>query len=848
MFYYLNSTDQYWVFVSVSAFYDTVLAKPLLYSAALHTLARIYSIRTSGPVLEWILVFLAMVLVQLCGYFFEALVTGCMEYLLAEGDLAWQLESLSAADGRMVGSLFRSLMSSDVDTGTAWRADAMPGTSFLGLLGEEVGLRVAAAAGARSCQALAQVSHAAARSLGDEAAWRAFCVGLLQERQGSEEDPLLASFAGSWAGTALSLLGSSGGPMPPSRRPAKTCSLATLRDVAAKLQSGRISEMVARRAAAELTTADFRRLFEALPGTPVVVEVALLRAGFSLQLDGMVVWAKEEAGRTPRVLVVADMLRIHVALPLLCSFWGMSQIREGSMLLLLFTMYSATHPRVLAEASKCFLPCRSSIAQHGQLGDRILPSRIAPPAGCDRLLRNTSFHEFEEAFTEFLQSLDHDCNAAVMFFAGHGIETNSRLALLLNDPMQPLIYLDEILARLHERLDELLPSSSEDDPIRKASVVFFCDICREGSGASVIRDRRSVEKPTLPAASRGLLLSGDSSGSTDNHGHLAKALSDIICANVPHTLFSLYESANSRVQRSSRQLRRKKGNTDYMPPLAKQHAEIHNDSTLLDDQYDLFVDEAQGRQLRSWMLPLRRRDETDGDGLRVKLWKVTDVDSEDQCRQRILVERDNFIAAKHEEGHASLEDAAEKTRKRNESLRSRLTKYKQRAEAAKETAAQLEQERRRSQSLQTELKQTKQNVDRQLEEQRQKYEKLRAESPQCARKLKPEAVDKDFRAPNIFAEDFLLDAREPPEGFVGLDGWLLVGPERSGSRWHFDPWGTAAWNLLFEGEKLWAMAPPTGAPPQVEAQMLESSLSGETVRRYYSAPPALAGLLMSLPG
>ena len=83
-----------------------------------------------------------------------------------------------------------------------------------------------------------------------------------------------------------------------------------------------------------------------------------------------------------------------------------------------------------------------------------------------------------------------------------GIETNSRLALLLNDPMQPLIYLDEILARLHERLDELLPSSSEDDPIRKASVVFFCDICREGSGASVIRDRRSVEKPTLPAPSR----------------------------------------------------------------------------------------------------------------------------------------------------------------------------------------------------------------------------------------------------------------------------------------------------------------------------------------------------------
>ena len=182
-----------------------------------------------------------------------------------------------------------------------------------------------------------------------------------------------------------------------------------------------------------------------------------------------------------------------------------------------------------------------------------------------------------------------------------------------------------------------------------------------------------------------------------------------------------------------------------MPPLAKQHAEIHNGSTLLDDQYDLFVDEAQGRQLRSWMLPLRRRDEADGDGLRVKLWKVTDVDSEDQCRQRILVERDNFIAAIHEERHASLEDAAEKTRKSNENLRSRLTKYKQRAEAAKETAAQLEKELKQAKQnvdLQLEeprqlyekqlreLKQAKQYVERQLEEQRQKYEKLRAERPQ----------------------------------------------------------------------------------------------------------------------
>eukprot|EP00439_Symbiodinium_sp_Y106_P013607 s850_g1.t4 len=93
-FYYLNSTDQYWVFVSVATFYDTVLAKPLLYTAALRTLDRVYSIRASWA-LEWVSVVLAMVVVQLCGYFFEALVTGCMAYLLAEGVSALPLSLLS---------------------------------------------------------------------------------------------------------------------------------------------------------------------------------------------------------------------------------------------------------------------------------------------------------------------------------------------------------------------------------------------------------------------------------------------------------------------------------------------------------------------------------------------------------------------------------------------------------------------------------------------------------------------------------------------------------------------------------------------------------------------------------
>eukprot|EP00435_Cladocopium_sp_Y103_P065385 s438_g27.t1 len=104
-----------------------------------------------------------------------------------------------------------------------------------------------------------------------------------------------------------------------------------------------------------------------------------------------------------------------------------------------------------------------------------------------------------------------------------------------------------------------------------------------------------------------------------------------------------------------------------------------------------------------------------------------------------------------------------------------------------------------------------------------------------------QAIDPSFHPPEIFKEDFLLDAYEPPEGFTGLAGWLLVGPPSSGSRWHFDPWSTAAWNLLFEGKKLWAFFPPSelgrAAPPKVEAQLL-GGLASEA-RRFYAAPPVL---------
>eukprot|EP00933_Yihiella_yeosuensis_P038050 TRINITY_DN3201_c0_g1_i1.p1 TRINITY_DN3201_c0_g1~~TRINITY_DN3201_c0_g1_i1.p1 ORF type:complete len:802 (-),score=172.02 TRINITY_DN3201_c0_g1_i1:329-2734(-) len=112
-----------------------------------------------------------------------------------------------------------------------------------------------------------------------------------------------------------------------------------------------------------------------------------------------------------------------------------------------------------------------------------------------------------------------------------------------------------------------------------------------------------------------------------------------------------------------------------------------------------------------------------------------------------------------------------------------------------------------------------------------------------------QAIDPTFGPPLLLAEDFLAEVVEPPEGFTGLNGWLLVGPPGSGSRWHFDPWGTAAWNLLFEGRKLWAFAPPTSdsfggpsAPPGVKAQTMSAGLADEAAKVYYSAPAALGNL------
>ena len=70
--------------------------------------------------------------------------------------------------------------------------------------------------------------------------------------------------------------------------------------------------------------------------------------------------------------------------------------------------------------------------------------------------------------------------------------------------------------------------------------------------------------------------------------------------------------------------------------------------------------------------------------------------------------------------------------------------------------------------------------------------------------------------------------------------WLLLGPAGAGSRWHVDPHATSAFNVLFEGRKLWCLAPPapaeSGAAP-ADADWLPPGVS--TSGCLVLAPPAL---------
>ncbi|KAJ5555261.1 hypothetical protein N7461_003731 [Penicillium sp. DV-2018c] len=70
--------------------------------------------------------------------------------------------------------------------------------------------------------------------------------------------------------------------------------------------------------------------------------------------------------------------------------------------------------------------------------------------------------------------------------------------------------------------------------------------------------------------------------------------------------------------------------------------------------------------------------------------------------------------------------------------------------------------------------------------------------------------DASYWPPACFAEDFfsvLGDDRPDHQ-------WLIIGPERSGSKFHKDPNATSAWNAVLRGPKYWIMFPSgTKQPP-----------------------------------
>jgi hypothetical protein len=77
--------------------------------------------------------------------------------------------------------------------------------------------------------------------------------------------------------------------------------------------------------------------------------------------------------------------------------------------------------------------------------------------------------------------------------------------------------------------------------------------------------------------------------------------------------------------------------------------------------------------------------------------------------------------------------------------------------------------------------------------------------PEAIRRLPlPDAVQSLFGGSDLLAA-CLAQAREANDDVDMEHEWLAIGPAGSGSRLHTDPHGTSAFNLLWSGQKLWAI-------------------------------------------
>lgn len=92
------------------------------------------------------------------------------------------------------------------------------------------------------------------------------------------------------------------------------------------------------------------------------------------------------------------------------------------------------------------------------------------------------------------------------------------------------------------------------------------------------------------------------------------------------------------------------------------------------------------------------------------------------------------------------------------------------------------------------------------------------DSSQCAPDCEKEKNNKYTN--NVFATEYSVPKYFPDDLFSLIPNrpnfrWLLLGGQRSGSKWHIDPNATSAWNAVVTGKKRWWMSPPHSPPPGV---------------------------------